>query len=60
MQIMDTAKISSCEEKEKFVLIILDEMHIKEDLVYDKHTGIAFCNYVHVHVSCILVNYIFL
>lgn len=41
-QLMDSAHIESCPEREKFVIIIMDEMHIREDLVYDKHTGIAF------------------
>ena len=38
-QIMDCANISSCPERERNVVIILDEMHIREDLVYDKHSG---------------------
>jgi len=36
---MDLAKIDSCAERDKYVIIILDEMHIREDIVYDKHTG---------------------
>lgn len=39
-QIMDAADIVSCTERDKHVVIILDEMHIRENLVYDKHTGI--------------------
>ena len=38
--LMDTARIDSCPERVKYVIIIMDEMHVKEDLVYDKHTGI--------------------
>ena len=30
-------KITSCFEHEKYVGILVDEMHVKEDLVYDKH-----------------------
>lgn len=39
-QLMEAANLQSCPEREKFVIIIMDEMHIREDLVYDKHTGI--------------------
>ena len=38
--LMDLAKISLCPEREKYVVLLMDEMHIKEDLVYDKHSGI--------------------
>lgn len=46
-QLMEAAKITeSLEECKKCVVIIMDEMHIKEDLVFDKHTGrlIGFTN----------------
>lgn len=34
------------DEWQKYVIVILDEMHIKEDLVYEKHSGefIGFAN----------------
>ena len=39
---------SKCEElpeSKRYVIIILDEMKVKEDIVYDKTTGnIGFCN----------------
>ena len=38
-QFMEIADISSLSEYQKCVVIILDEMHIKEGLVYDKHSG---------------------
>ena len=38
-QLMESARITTCEEREKYVTILMDQMHIKEDLVYDKHTG---------------------
>ena len=38
-QLLETANICECQEWEKYVALILDEMHIKEDLVFDKHTG---------------------
>ena len=37
--LMDTAKVGSCPEREKCILLLLDEMHIREDLVFDKQTG---------------------
>ena len=45
-QLMEAAKVTSLEEYKKCVIIIIDEMHIKEDLVFDKHTGklIGFVN----------------
>ena len=33
---MQAVKITSCFEHEKYVGILVDEMHVKEDLVYDK------------------------
>ena len=38
-QLIVAAKIDICPEREKYVVIIMDEMHIKEDIVYDKHSG---------------------
>jgi hypothetical protein len=45
-QLMQIAKISSCPEKEKYVGLLMDEMHIKANLVYNKHSGnlIGFIN----------------
>ena len=40
-QLMMTAKIDSCSEREKYIIILMDEMHIKEDLMYDKHTVVS-------------------
>ena len=36
---MEAAHIHTCPERDKYVALIMDEMHIKEDIVYDKHTG---------------------
>ena len=49
MQLMDAADIANCVEKDKYVLIIFDEMHIKEDLVYDKHSGTLYVIAVCIH-----------
>lgn len=45
-QLMIEAKSDSLQEFQKYVVILVDEMHIKDDLVYDKHTGdvIGFVN----------------
>ena len=46
-QLMEAAKVTeSLEDYKKCVVIIMDEMHIKEDLVFDKYTGrlIGFTN----------------
>lgn len=43
---MKAANLDSCEDWKKLVILILDEMHIREDLVYQKSTGkmIGFIN----------------
>ena len=38
-QLRAAAKLSSCSEKDKCVIIIMDEMHLQQNLIYDKHTG---------------------
>ncbi len=38
-QLFEAAKLHSCKEYERCVVLLLDEMYIKEDLVYDKHSG---------------------
>ena len=45
-QLMTAARIDTLEEWQKCVLLLLDEMHIREDLVYEKHSGalIGFTN----------------
>ena len=45
-QLMVASKVATSEEWEKFVVILLDEMYIREDLVYEKHSGtlIGFVN----------------
>ena len=46
LQLIETANVEKLREHEKLVGLILDEMHVKEDLVYDKWTGelIGFMN----------------
>lgn len=40
-QLMEAANIELCTIREKHVILIMDEMHLREDIVYDKHTGIV-------------------
>ena len=47
--LMDIAQIATCPEREKYVLMLMDEMHIKEDIVYDKHTGTVIKKHTHTH-----------
>ena len=44
--LMKAAEIATCPERNKCILLLLDEMHVREDLVYDKHSGefIGFAN----------------
>ena len=45
-QLAAAADIDNCSEKDKYTVIVMDEMYIKESLVYDKHNGslIGFTN----------------
>lgn len=36
---MKAAEVETCPEWNKCILILLDEQHVREDLVYDKHSG---------------------
>ena len=42
-QFVEAAKISDCEVYEKCVILLLDEMHIRKDLVFDEITGTLVC-----------------
>ena len=46
VQLAAAAKLDSCKEYEKCVVMLMDEMYIREELVYDKHNGslIGFVN----------------
>jgi len=35
-------KVAPCPEREKNTFLLIDEMYIHEDLVYDKHRGISY------------------
>lgn len=38
-QILDAAKLSTSPDYHRLVILLIDEMHVKEDLVYNKHSG---------------------
>ena len=38
-QLREMANIDPCSEREKYVVLVMDEMNIQSDLVYDKHNG---------------------
>ena len=38
-QLMSIADVLQIQDWQKYVILLMDEMHIREDLVYDKHTG---------------------
>ena len=44
--LMKAAKVSTCPEREKCVILLLDEMHIRQEIVFDRHSGqmIGFTN----------------
>ena len=54
-QLMVAADVIKSKEWEKLVVILLDEMYIKEDLVYEKHSGnlIGFANLGEVKTICL-------
>ena len=45
---MDMADILNCPERDRNIVILLDEMHVREDLVYDKHSGTSRYNDLYV------------
>ena len=47
LMLMEAAKVDMCPDRNRCTLLLLDEMHIREDFVFDKHTGkiIGFANF---------------
>ena len=45
-QLYRAASLESCEDWQKFVCLLLDEMYVRENLVYNKSTGrlVGFCD----------------
>lgn len=62
-QLIDLASIGTCPEREKYVVVLMDEMHIKQSLMYNKHSGmhnITCCwhqSTVHMHFLGVLIGY---
>ena len=48
-QLMEAAHIHTCPEREKYIALVMDEMHINEDIVYDKHSGTSILYFVVEH-----------
>ena len=54
--LLQAAKLDTCPDRKKHVILLMDEMHLREDLVYDRHSGLCVpmhtctrtCTYVHV------------
>eukprot|EP00731_Ephydatia_muelleri_P010026 Em0005g612a len=46
VMLMEAAQVDTCAERDKYVNILMDEMYIREDIVYEKHSGkmIGFAN----------------
>ena len=40
VQLQEAANVSKCADYQKCVILLVDEAHIKDDLVFDKHFGI--------------------
>jgi hypothetical protein len=52
-QLRQFAKVDACQEPDKYISILMDEMHVKSNLVYNKHSG-QYCFiilYMHVLYS---------
>jgi hypothetical protein len=45
--LIKAANLQECQDHQKYVAVIFDEVHIRADLVYNKHTGelVGFCNF---------------
>ena len=59
--LVHAAKVGSCPECEKYVILLIDEMHIREDLVYDKQTGelVGFANLGDVNQHLLAFEWLF-
>jgi hypothetical protein len=53
-----SAGIPSCPERERWVILLMDEMNIKDGLVFEKHTGIngSTCLYLSLY-SCEIIHH---
>ena len=54
---MMVANVNSCPERDRYVIVLMDEMHIKSDLVYDKHSGKytnVYTIYIYILCTCVI------
>ena len=57
---IQVAKLDTCPDRENHVIILMDVMHLREDLVYDRHSGlcvcecVCVCTYICIH-TCISI-----
>ena len=55
-QLCHATGLHESEERDRHVLLIVDEMHIKEDLVFDKHSGSIKYNFFFFVLTLILIT----
>jgi hypothetical protein len=41
-QLVDAAELTKCPQWRECIVVLLDEMYIREDLVYNKFTGMQY------------------
>ena len=44
-QLMSVADVTRIQDWQKYVVVLMDEIHIREDLIYDKHTGALLASF---------------
>ena len=46
VMLMNAVNVRSCPEREKYVILLIDEMYVREDLVFDRWNGnlVGFAN----------------
>lgn len=49
-QLIEAVRISTCPEWKKCVVVLMDEMHIREDVIYNKFSG-ASHTYVYMYIQ---------
>ena len=60
-QLYAATKLDKCEEKSKYVILLIDNMYVKEELVFNKMTGdmvINKCTCTLVHLSYCVGDFI--
>ena len=57
IQLCQAAKLDQCEERDRIVILLLDEMYVREDLVFDKSTGelVGFANLGENHAGIAII-----